>query len=309
MKRLGGGIAAVGLALGGVAISSAPAMAAPAPEATIAVADTTFTAGSWGDGIEVTGEGFPADTDVRVYLGAQGENGGGEIAGVDVTTDADGNLVATIVPDASNPPVSPDENGFPVYAVNYSYQDGEGEYVFGEGVELTILPGTAITGPAEVDPQALKDGVEAQIVGFGDDSTVSVSLEILDPDTNEWTVLSTTNQPVVDGAGAVSVTASYTDGSLIEAGRSFRVVVTGDTSGAVATWYFVTAGAVAPTPVDPAPVDPAPTAPVDGGTTPVLAETGANDQGLLVGGGLALFVLAAGAAALMVARRKAALES
>lgn len=280
-------------------------------QGTLTVADTTFTAGTWGAGVEVTGEGFIADMEVTVFVGASGENGGGVIAESIVTADAEGNLEATVVPSADNPPVSPDENGFPKYSVGYTYII-DGEYFSGEGIPLTILPGTAITGPAEVDPQALKDGVDAQIVGFGDDTTVTVSLEVYHPDTNEWESLSTSNQPVVDGAGIVTVSASYTDGSLIEAGSSFRAVVTGDTTGVVATWYFVTAGAVAPVdpPVDPAPVDPAPVDPASPGATgPELAETGVNDQGLLAGGGFALLMLAAGAGSMIITRRKAAHES
>lgn len=122
---------------------------------------------------------------------------------------------------------------------------------------------TAITGPASVDPAALKDGIEISFSGYASNEDVvfqfsSMKDGVYVPFGTEHTL---NVGPL--GAGKVVISVAFEDGASI-AGTSFRVTGTGQTSEAVANYDFVTTG-------DPA-TNPGET-PVDGGVTPVTPET------------------------------------
>ncbi|MFD1859249.1 hypothetical protein EHW97_02375 [Aeromicrobium camelliae] len=213
----------------GLALVATPAVAAPGDPATLTVENSTFTAGSWGDGVDFVVTDIPAEaTGVTVMLDSKGPNGGGLIAEpVEGVPAEDGTFSGNILPTQSSP-VAPDASGFPRYTVSafYTYQDANGDTqnVDAEPVNLTILPGLSVTGPAEATVAELAAGVELQFAGFQPDEQITGLIERYNPDTNAWEEIgdfSALLGPDGSGEGVLTITGA-------SVGDTFRVSATGE---------------------------------------------------------------------------------
>lgn len=86
------GAAATALAVIGTGVFAAAPANAAGPE--ITVANTAFTEGSWGDGVDISGSGFAADGSVSVEV----FNGEKSLGADVVTADADGAFSTVLLP-------------------------------------------------------------------------------------------------------------------------------------------------------------------------------------------------------------------
>ncbi|RLV55014.1 hypothetical protein D9V41_13020 [Aeromicrobium phragmitis] len=270
MRTMTRGKAALAGALAaGLALVATPAVAAPGDPITLTVEESerTYTAGSWGDGIDFEVSGIPEEaTGVSVSLASWGANGGGLVGDpVDGQREADGTFSGTILPEGSSP-VAPDADGFPIYEVTayYTYEgaDGEVEYEYADAIQLTILEGLSVTGPAEATVAELAAGVNLQFAGFEPNENITGLITRLNPETNEWEEIgdfAATVGPNGDGEGVLTITGAT-------AGDMFRVSAAG-ANGTVYHWLNAVAGDAEqpggeePGAEDPAPAPQAPRAP------------------------------------------------
>lgn len=234
-----GKVALAGALAAGMALVATPAVAAPGDAATLTVENTTFTAGSWGEGVDFVVSDIPAEaTSVTVMLGSRGENGGGLVADpIEGEPQEDGTFSGNILPDDITP-VAPDANGYPVYEVSAYYEYPGAEPVWSEPVELTILPGLSVTGPAEATVAELAAGVQLQFAGFQPDETVTGDIMYLNPETNAWESIgdfSALIGPNGEGEGLLTITGA-------SVGDIFRVSATGE-NGTVYHWINTVAEA------------------------------------------------------------------
>ncbi|WP_293787012.1 hypothetical protein [uncultured Aeromicrobium sp.] len=270
-----GKTALVGAMAAGLALVGAPALAAPGEAPTLEVANDTFRAGSWGDGVEFTITDVPEGAvDVVAELDWATANGRGLVGEpVNAERQVDGSYTGTILPEDATP-TAPDEDGFPVYTVNayYTYLGESGEEKSAiAAVELTILEGLSVTGPAEATVAQLAEGVNLRLAGFNPNETVSGDIEFYDPETNTFESIgqfTATVGPDGNGEGELTIIGA-------SVGNQFRVTANG-AEGTV--HHYITAVAEpgeetpgGPTPGGEGPTTPAPEAP----RAPERVDTGA----------------------------------
>lgn len=254
MKRVQAAIAA-SLAMG-LALVAAPAFAAPG-DPVVTIANTTFSSGNWGAGVEFTVTDIPVDAeDVTLIVGADYAQGRGTVGTMAGVQQAGGTTyTGSVIPEES--PVMPDADGYPEYIAFVSYTVA-GEYRSTDPIALTITEGMSVTGPKTATVAQLAAGVALQFKGFAPDETLEGDIEYFNLDANAWEpigVFSATVGPDGSGGGTLSVTGATAD-------DLFRVIAFG-ASGSVT--YYVTAIADATTPATPTPTTPA---------KPVRVETG-----------------------------------
>ncbi|GAA1516641.1 hypothetical protein BJ978_000901 [Agromyces terreus] len=298
--RLGALAAAAALALTGLA-AAAPASAAEGDAPVIALDQTTFAAGDWAGGFDVTGSGFDPSVPVaEVSIGANGENGGGQLWSAEVAVAADGTIDEHLVPDQSTQ--APDENGYPKYNVNASQHLGE-TWLFSNSVALTITEGVSAAAPEEASADQLAGGIAVQFSGFAGGESVQYTAVL-----HHWNEADEVDEIVDQAEGAVTADGAGSGGFTVAlAGAQEGDYVVIDLVGTESmrlgsAWTSVVAADVAP----PAPVDPAPAPAVDAAapaaaTGPQLAETGPD-----LGIGLAAMALIALGAGVVVMRRRTA---
>ncbi|GAB3573172.1 hypothetical protein GCM10027406_01230 [Leifsonia lichenia] len=164
--RFGAVATAVAVVAAGL-LAATPANAA-GPE--ITVANTTFTEGDWGTGLDVKGTGFAVDAPVVIAVA----NGLAVLAAERVTADADGSFASTFVPEnALELPSDSDE------VIVFAFDaDNEAEHVV-----LTVLRTAGIeVDSATISAADLADreaGVSLIAGGFvpGETVTVAVTLD------------------------------------------------------------------------------------------------------------------------------------
>lgn len=240
MTRVKAAVAA-SLAMG-LALVAAPAFAAPG-DPVLAVTNTTFSAGSWGTGVEFTVTGVPADIDtVTLYVGSSGEMGGGEVGHLDVTRSAGDVFTGTVIP--ADTPIMAGPSGYPKYfaAARYILDDPATEWldmVQSNSVELTITEGMSVTGPESATVAQLAAGVELQFKGFVPNEQLAGEILMLDVDNNTWTEIGVFQTTVgADGSGVGTLTITNAP-----VGAHFRVLAAGQLGEVM---YYVQAVAEAP---------------------------------------------------------------
>ena len=169
--RLASALVAAALVGAGL-LASAPANAeddtTPAEPATpiISVTDSTFTLGSWGDGLEISGTGFEAGAEVTLKLWG---------TDTDVVTLRDhSTVVADDAGSFSEEVWLPDAEL--VAGDGYSLNATEDEQTFSNTVDLIVLaPAGIITDPTTLTTRQLADtGVAIHAAGFAPGEIVSV---------------------------------------------------------------------------------------------------------------------------------------
>jgi LPXTG-motif cell wall-anchored protein len=297
ISRLGAGLVAATLVVGGSLLAATPASAAGGDE-TLVLANTTYTAGNWGEGISFTGENYTpgATVSVVVFRGEDAAEIETSYAKQDVVADATGTISGSFAPTAIRPMAElPEGSHAGVAAV---YADG-GAVTF-----LTILPFVPNAQTVTVDPiclsgDAARDpGVMIGATGFGQfEEGITYS------------VVDAAGTPV-QGAEGRTLTADET-GSL-PAQPLTLYSTAGNIPDGQYTITFVgsvtTAGVFQVGPCDapaaPGTVEPAAVEPVAAvSAAPQLANTGTSDAGMVVGGSALLLLL--GAALVAVRRRTA----
>lgn len=103
-------------------------------DAAITAAPTTFTEGSWGDGITVNGTDFKPNSEVRVEVNYAATGHGDELASVTAKTDADGNFTQTVSPKGT-PEVPKDDWSYSVSALQTAES---GDVIASDVITLTI---------------------------------------------------------------------------------------------------------------------------------------------------------------------------
>lgn len=234
-------VALAGAATLGLGLVAVPATAAPG-EPTVVLANSTFKAGSWGDGVQFTVTDVREGVEtVELSVGSMGENGGGLVAEpVEAERQEDGSFTGTVLPDADTPPVAPDANGFPRYTATagYEYIDENGdEQIATTSVELTITEGVSVTGPAEATVGELAAGVPLQFQGFNSNETVTGDIRYFNAETGEEESIgdfSATLGQNGAGEGVLTITGA-------SVGHQFRVVASGE-EGTVSHYITVVEG-------------------------------------------------------------------
>ncbi len=289
--RVGALAAAAALAFTGFAAVS-PAAAEELPAAPVIELDqTTFPAGDWEGGFQVTGSGFDPSVPVAYFsIGASGENGGGELFGQEIAVSAEGTIDALIEPDV--PTQIPDANGWPRYSASVGQVIIEGEpWLFSNRIDLTITEGASLTAAAEATAEELAAGIPVQFAGFAADETVSYLATL-----SRWSeadgtqVIDEIEGTVTADAEGVGTFSTALAGAHV--GDFVNISVAGEQSARVAAAWVQVAAAPAPVPEPAAPVTPA-------ATGPQLAETGV-ELGI---GVAALALLVLGSGAILVTRR------
>ncbi|WP_449278251.1 hypothetical protein [Leucobacter sp. GX24907] len=229
LTKTRGKAALAGLLTLGLAFTAAPAYAALGDAPSLEIDNDTFKAGSWGEGITFTVDNVPEEVDtVTISVGSMGQNGGGLVESAEITDDDGDGVFEGHLALEETTPVAPDADGYPVYSAgaSYAYDDeaGETQYVFAESIDLTILEGLAVTGPEEATVAQLAEGVDLQFRGFQPDEKLTGDIEVLDPDSGEWS-------PVGDFAATVGGNGNG-EGTLwitgATPGDQFRVSASGE---------------------------------------------------------------------------------
>ncbi|MGJ9411850.1 hypothetical protein ACHAAC_03990 [Aeromicrobium sp. CF4.19] len=250
-----GALALVGAGALSLGVLAAPASADLGDPISLAVENDTFTAGSWGEGVDFVVTDVPEEVDeITLTIGSAGRNGAGPVADpIQADEQTDGSYTGNITPPREVAPVAPDADGFPEYTAtaSYSYEDAEGEAQFvSDSVELTIEEGLSVSGPENATVGELAEGIDLEFAGFQPDESIDGDIEFFNPETGEYDTIgdfAATLGP--DGSGEGTLT-------IINAspGNAFRVSIDA-TEGTVN--YYVTAteddGTI---PTDPAPSDP-----------------------------------------------------
>jgi LPXTG-motif cell wall-anchored protein len=288
LSRLGAGVIAAALVAGGSLLVAAPAMAAAGDE-TLVVANTTYTAGSWGDGVSFTGENYLPGATVEVTVGAGNDVSGEAYGSIEVVATPEGLISGVLTSDDLAPSTTLPEGFTASVSSNYEIED---EF-FGAVVEIEILPFVAAAQNVIVDPICLsgdavrETGVSVFATGFGQFEEITYSVV----DANGTVVPGDDSTLTTDETGSVGpapLTLFSTAGNIPDG--SYTITFVGSVT---------TAGVFAVGPCD-APVVPAvPAAVVP--AAPQLANTGSSDAGILVGGSALLMLVGA---ALVVARRR-----
>ncbi|MGH1525847.1 hypothetical protein ACRAWC_18065 [Leifsonia sp. L25] len=164
--RLTLGAAAAAAVIGGLFI------AAPANAATgeLTLANSTFTAGDWGSGLDVSGSGFTADTTVTITVSYT--DGGTVLGQQDVTADATGAFANEVfTPSASLPLPAVDED----VVVQATSADGDTSNTIALDVRA---PQGISANTTTISTEDLTDenvGVEITASGYTPGETVTLS--------------------------------------------------------------------------------------------------------------------------------------
>lgn len=215
--RLGALAIAAAIAATGGVLTATPAHAA---DAQITLANTIFTAGDWGAGIDVTGTGFTPGSTVTI---AVMENSDWSVLGeTQVPADDDGGFTTVFTPAVQLAAADPDQ------AVFVAAQSDVGEYSGAQLLDIRAPKGisastTTITTDALADANA---GIDLVASGYEPDEDVIVS----------GTLNGSTPEPLTvtaDRTGTIHVSHLHLSGSA-EPGE-LVLTVTGQRSGAVNT--------------------------------------------------------------------------
>ena len=252
--RLTLGAAAAAAVIGGLFV------AAPANAATgdITLANSTFTAGDWGTGLDVSGSGFTADTTVTITVSYS--DGAAILGQQDVTADATGAFASEVfTPSASLPLPAAGED----VTVEATSTDGDTSNTIvldvraPKGISAST---TTISTDDLVDPNV---GIRIAASGYTPGETVTMATVY-----NGETLPAMTFE--ADRSGSVDA-AIFLEQGTAEAGQ-IAFTLTGETS-AVANSITITVTGddvvAGPGPLSPAPL-PAP-GPTTAGTLPVVS--------------------------------------
>ncbi|MFE4950499.1 hypothetical protein ACFQ9V_10370 [Leifsonia sp. NPDC056665] len=252
--RLTLGAAAAAAVIGGLFV------AAPANAATgdLTLANSTFTAGDWGTGLDVSGSGFTADTTVTITVSYP--DGATVLGQQDVTADATGAFTNEVfTPAASLPLPAVGED----VVVSATSTDGDTSNTIVLDVRAPKGISANTTSISTEDLTNADVGVEITASGYtpGEDVTLSSTYN-----GDQMPAVAY----VADRSGTVNVAVYLAQGTA-EAGQ-IEFTLTGETS-AVANSITITVTGddivAGPGPLSPAPVpDAAPTTP---GTLPVVS--------------------------------------
>ncbi|WP_374947937.1 LPXTG cell wall anchor domain-containing protein [Agreia sp.] len=290
LSRLGAGIVATALVAGGSLLVAGPATAAE-PN-TITLANTAFQSGAgWGAGIQVTGNDFPATTEVTIFAGIDNGSSGETWGETTVTTDEAGAFTTTFVPEAGPYDVAEDETASVVASYEVEGGDGEVPFVLSNVVELQIAAFVPAAQNVTVDPvclsgDAVRDpGVLVGATGFGQFeegitySVTDAAGNVIPGDDDEPLTADETGSFEPQYLQLFSTAGNIPDGS-------YTITFVGSVT---------TAGVFAVGPCD------VPVVPAAVSAAPQLANTGSSDAGILVGGSALLLLVGA---TLVVARRR-----
>lgn len=275
LSRLGAAILATALVAGGSLAIATPASAAGE---NTSLANSSYAAGNWAEGITVTGDTYPASTELTIQVGDLDGDLWGETA---VTTDATGAFTLPNWIPADGPYAATS----PVVIVSYLV---DGDPVTAAILELTITAFVPAAQTVTVTPTCSSvtavnaDGVTVVATGFNPKESVSESTTAPD-----GTPYADVNTLTANASG--TVTASFTLLGTIQTG-SYLETLAGE-NGLTLTGSFTVGECGVPVVITPA-VAAAPAA---------LAATGAGEAGTIVLGGA--FLLLAGTV-LLVARRR-----
>lgn len=252
--RLTLGAAAAAAVIGGLFV------AAPANAATgdLALANSTFTAGDWGTGLDVSGSGFTADTTVTITVSYT--DGAAILGQQDVTADATGAFASEVfTPSASLPLPAAGED----VTVQATSTDGDTSNTIvldmrapkGISASSTTISTEDLTNPDV--------GIRITASGYTPDEDVTLS-----------SIFNGGQMPaiayVADRNGTVDIAVYLAQGTA-EAGQ-IEFTLTGETSGVANSITITVTGddiVAGPGPLSPAPVPaPAPTTP---GKLPVVS--------------------------------------
>jgi LPXTG-motif cell wall-anchored protein len=294
MTRLGVGLTAAALALGVSIFGATPAQAAGGDE-TLVLANSTYTAGNWGEGISFTGENYTpgATVTVVVFRGEDGAEFETSYAKQFVVADATGSISGSFAPDAILPMTALPE-GFHA-GVAAVYDDG-GKVTF-----LDILPFVPNAQTVTVDPiclsgDAARDpGVMIGATGFGqfeEGITYSVVDAAGTPVPGSEGLTLTADETGSLPAKALTLYSSA--GNIADGQYTITFVGSVTTAG---VFQIGPCDAPAAPAGDPAAAEPAAAV----SAAPQLANTGSSDMGMLVSGSALLLLVGAG---LVVARRR-----
>lgn len=228
-----------GAATLGLSLVAVPATAAElGDDLVVDFGNTTFKAGSWGEGVTVTVEEVPEEVEtLTVSIGSMGENGGGLVDQAEVVQQEDGSYAGTVLPSNDYAPVAPNAEGWPKYtaSVGYQYEDeaGETQYV-NESIDLTITEGVSVTGPEEATVAELAAGIPLQFAGFNSGEVVTGDISYFNDETGEEVSIGEfSTEPLgQDGSGEGVLTIQNAP-----VGEQFRVLARGE-AGTVN--YYVT---------------------------------------------------------------------
>jgi len=293
LSRLGAGLVATALVAGGSLLIAAPASAVAGDE-TLVLANSTYTAGSWGEGVSFTGANYLPGATVEVGVGVGNGNSGDTYGSIEVVATAEGLISGVLTSDDLRPSTTL-QPGFAASA--FSNYEIEGEF-FGAAAPIEILPFVPAAQNVIIDPiclsgDAVRDpGVTVFATGFGQFEEVSYEVT----DAAGVAVPGDDATVTADETGSVGpapLTLFSTAGNIPDG------VYTITFRGSVTTAGLVTVGNcdVPVVPVVPAEVVPA---------APQLANTGSSDAGILVGGSALLLLVGA---ALVVARRRQSVDA
>lgn len=208
-----GALAAAAAVVAGGFFAAAPAQAAD--EATISLANTTFTAGDWGSGLDVTGTGFTADSDVTIFVA---QSIGGDLTSVQTTADGSGEFEISYKPTVELPlPAS----GEFLYVTAIS-DEGDSS----NQVKLTVLApkgiATSVSKITTADLANKEVGFELTAGGYTPGETVTVSA------TMNGEALQGTFDEIAGPDGAIAVQIYM--GGVVESG-TLTITAVGKTSG------------------------------------------------------------------------------
>jgi LPXTG-motif cell wall-anchored protein len=285
LSRLGAGLVATALVAGGSLLLAAPASAAAGDE-TLVLANSTYTAGSWGEGVSFTGANYVPGATVEVGV-AVGNGVSGDTYGSIEVVATDGGLISGVLTSDDLAPSTTLQDGFTASA--YSSYEIEGEF-FGAAAPIEILPFVPAAQNVIIDPICLtgdavrETGVSVFATGFGQFEEITYAVtdaagNVVPGDDSALTTDET------GSVGPAPLTLFSTAGNIPDG------VYTITFTGSVTTAGLITIGNCE-VPVVPAEVVPA---------APQLANTGSSDAGILVGGSALLLLVGA---ALVVARRR-----
>jgi LPXTG-motif cell wall-anchored protein len=287
LSRLGAGLVAAALVAGGSLLVAAPASAVAGDE-TLVLANSTYTAGSWGEGVSFTGANYLPGATVEVGVGVSNGTSGDSYGSIDVVANEAG-LISGVLTSDDLAPSTTLQPGFTASA--FSSYEIEGEF-FGAAAPIELLPFVPAAQNVIIDPiclsgDAVRDpGVSVFATGFGQFEVVTYTVT----DAAGTVVPGDGNTVTADETGSVGpapLTLFSTAGNIPDG------VYTITFSGSVTTAGLVTIGGC------DVPVVPA--APAAVAAAPQLANTGSSDAGILVGGSALLLLVGA---ALVVARRR-----
>ncbi|MEN2736809.1 hypothetical protein ABCS02_03370 [Microbacterium sp. X-17] len=222
-------------------------VAAPANAATgdITLANSTFTAGDWGTGLDVSGSGFTADTTVTITVSYT--DGGTVLGQQDVTADATGAFANEVFTPTASLPLPADGEDV---VVNATSTDGDTSNTMTLDVRAPKGISANTTTISTEDLTNRDAGIRITAAGYTPGETVTLSTVY-----NGETLPAMTFE--ADRSGSVDAALFLAQGTA-EAGQ-IEFTLTGETSGvANSITITVTGEPIEVTPGEPAPA-PVPT--------------------------------------------------